>query len=69
MVLLSRKQTGKEVDLMFTVTDGIPFWGLVDHETLIVDLALPIATHSGWKGPCTVRGSDFESAMVISLDR
>ena len=69
MVLLSRKQIGKEVDLMFTITDGIPFWGLVDHETLIVDLALPIATHSGWKGPCNVIGSDLEAAMVISLDR
>ena len=54
---------------MFTITDGIPFWGLVDHETLIVDLALPIATHSGWKGPCNVIGSDLEAAMVISLDR
>ena len=69
MVLLSRKQIGKEVDLMFTITDGIPFWGLGDHETLIVALALPIVTRSGWKGPCTVRGSDLESAMVISLDR
>ena len=69
MVLLSIKQTGKEVDLMFTVTDGIPFWGLVYHETMIVALALPIATHSGWKGPCNFIGSDLEAAMVISLDR
>ena len=69
MVLLSRKQIGKEVDLMFTITDGIPFWGLVDHETMIFALVLPIVTRSGWKGPCTVRGSDLESAMVRSLDR
>ena len=47
MVLLSIKQTGKEVDLMFTVTDGIPFWGVVDHETLIVALDLPIVTYNG----------------------
>ena len=69
MVLLSIKQIGKEVELMFTVTDGIPFWGLVYHETLIVALAIPVVTLSGWKRPCTVRESDLESAMVRSLDR
>ena len=68
MVLQTRKQIEKEVDLMFTVTDGIPFWGMGDHETMIVALVLPIATLSGWKGPCTIRGSDLESAMVRSLD-
>ena len=61
-----RKGGGPDV---FTVNDGIPFWGLGDHETLIVALAIPVVTLSGWKRPCTVRESDLESAMVRSLDR
>ena len=35
--ILWRKQMGKEADLMFTVTIGMPFWGLGEHEPLIID--------------------------------
>ena len=45
------KQMGKEADLLFTVTVGIPFWGLVEHESLIISLFLPVVSFSNWRGP------------------
>ena len=33
---------GKEAGLLFTVTDGMKFWGLGDHEPLIIALFLPV---------------------------
>ena len=32
----------KESDLLFTVTVGIIFWGLGEHEALIIALFLPV---------------------------
>ena len=42
---------GKEVELLFTVTVGMPFGGLWEHEPLIVSLFLPITTLREWRGP------------------
>ena len=48
---------GKEVDLMLTVTDEMPFSGLGEHKPLIIYLFLPIVSRRNWKGPYTIRGS------------
>ena len=36
MTFLLRKKMGNHVDLLFNVTVGILFWGLVEHEPIIV---------------------------------
>ena len=38
------KTDGEEADLLFTVTVGMPFWGLVEHEPLIIALFLPVVS-------------------------
>ena len=36
MTFLLRKKMGNHVDLLFNVTVGILFWGMVEHEPIIV---------------------------------
>ena len=45
------KNMEKEADLLFTVTVGMPFWGLVEHEPLIIALFLPVVSCSNWRIP------------------
>ena len=49
---------GKEADLMSTVPVGIPFWGLGEHEPLIIALFLPIVSIRNLRGPWKIKGSD-----------
>ena len=53
------KQMGKEADLMFTVNFVMPFWGLGEHEPLIIDLFLPVFSCRNWRRPCKIKGSDW----------
>ena len=42
---------GKVSELLFTVTIGMSFWGLGEHETLVIALFLPVFSCSNWRGP------------------
>ena len=59
----------KEADLLFTVLVGMPFWGMGNHEPLIVALLLPIITCRYGKGPWTIIGSDLVVVTVRDLER
>ena len=59
---------GKKVDLLFTVSVWTPFWGLVEHAPLIIVLFLPIVSFSNWKGPWTIRGSDWGCGAVRAIE-
>ena len=48
----------KEVGLLFTAPAGMPLWGLVEQEPLILALFLPIVSRRNWKGPWTIGGID-----------
>ena len=60
-----RNKMGEEVDFLFTVTVGMPCWGLGEHEHLIIVLFLPIFSRSNCKGTWTIRGSDWGRGVVI----
>ena len=55
---------------MFTVTVGMPFWGLVEHEPLIIALFLPVVSCSNWMIPYTIKGNDWtsETSRVFGLE-
>ena len=52
---------GKEVELMFTITVGMPIWGLGQHESLITVLFHTLVYHRNWRGTWTIKGSDWAS--------
>ena len=55
----------KEAELLFTVTVGMPCWGIGEHEPLILAPPPPqIVSHSNWKGPWTIQGSDWGRGTV-----
>ena len=64
MTLTCIKQMGNDADLLFTVTVGMPFWVLGEHEPLIIAFFLPIVLHRNWKGPWNIRGSDWGHVVV-----
>ena len=68
MTFLWRNHMGKEADLMFTVTVGIPFWGFGEHEPLIITLFLPVVSWRNWRGPWKIKGSDWTYGTAISVD-
>ena len=59
-----RNQMGEEAGFLFTVPVGVPCWGLLEHEPLIIDLSLPIVPRSTWKVPWTIHGSDWGIVLV-----
>ena len=59
---------GKEADLLFTVTVGIPFWGLGEHESLIISLVLPVLYCSNWRGPWTINDIDWTYVIARAVD-
>ena len=68
MKLFWRIHIGNEADLLFTIPVGIPFWGLEEHETLIIYLFLPIISHREWRGTCNVRGSKLATGTARELN-
>ena len=42
---------GKEMEFMFNITVGMPFWGLGEHETLIIALFVTVVSCRNWRGP------------------
>ena len=50
---------GKEAGFLFTVTSGMPCWGLGGYEPLTIALFLPIVSLRNWKGPWTISGNDW----------
>ena len=63
-----RKQTGKEAEFLFTVTVGMPCWGLGEHEYLIIALFLPIVSQRNWKGTWNIYGSDWGRGSVRDFE-
>ena len=49
---------------MFTVPVGMPYWGLGEHEPLIVDLFVPIVSCRNWKVTWTIRGIECGGGTV-----
>ena len=62
------KQMGKGAELLFTVTVGIPFWGLGEHEPLIIYLFLSFVSRRKWKGLWTIQGSDWVRGTVGNFE-
>ena len=59
---------GKEAEFLFTVTVGIPFWGLGEHEPIIISLFLPVFFHRNWRGTWTVKNSYWEYLTTRAAD-
>ena len=59
MTFLWVKQMGEEADLLFTVTVGMPFWVLGEHEPLIIALFLPVVYSRNYMESWTNKGSDW----------
>ena len=57
MKFLWRQDMGKEADLLVTITFGVIFWVLGEHEPLTVAFFLYIVFFWDCRGPWTVRGS------------
>ena len=55
---------GKEVDLMFTVTVGMPFWVLGSYELFIIDFFIPVVCIRNCRVTCTIKGSGWSSGAV-----
>ena len=68
--ILVEKKMEKEADLLFTVTVGIPFWGLGEHEPLIIALFLPVVSFSNWRGAWTIKEIDwtYGTTRVVDLE-
>ena len=59
---------GKEAYLLFTGTFGMSFWGLLEHEPLIIALFIPVVSYKNWRGSWTINGSDWVSGMFRDFD-
>ena len=68
IIFLWRKQMGKEVSLLFTVTDEMPIWGLGEHEPLIIAFFLPVISCSIWRVTYKIKGSYWTSGTSIAVD-
>ena len=64
MKILWRKEIRKEAELLFTVPVGIPFWYFGEHDTLFIELLLPIISSSKWRLPWTIIGSERDSGTA-----
>ena len=62
------KQIGKEVDLLFTNPVGMPFWGLGEHESLIIDLFVSVVSRRNWRGYWKIKGSDCSYGTARAFD-
>jgi len=52
-----RKSLSKDVDVMFTVQTGVSFWGALQHEPLLVAIALPLSHVPSYRGPWLAKGT------------
>ena len=68
MTLLWRRQNGKEADLLFTIPVGTTFWGLEEHEPLIIALFLTIVSRRERRGLWNIRGSELAAGTVRELE-
>jgi hypothetical protein len=58
-----RKQLTKVCDVVFTIPLGTNFWGVREHEPLLVGLALPLISHRPWR----LRGVPLLERVVEQL--
>ena len=65
---LWRRKVGKETNLIFTIPIGMTFWGLGEHEPVIIALFFPIVTRKGWRGPWNIIGSELEAGTAIDFE-
>ena len=59
---------GKEMEFMFKITVGMPFWGLGEHEPLIIALFVTVVSCRNWRGPWKIKGSDLTYGTSRSVD-
>ena len=59
---------GKEVEFLFTVTVGITFWLLLEHEPLVIALFLPVVYRRNCRRPWKIKGSDCASLTEKYFD-
>ena len=73
MTHLWRRNLGKMADVLFTVPAGVPFWGSLQFEPLIVAIVFPLAHISSHTGPWTVKGTDmglyYERALAAGFSK
>lgn len=73
MTHLWRRNLGKSADILFTVPVGVPFWGSLQFEPLIVAIVFPLAHVSSYTGPWSVKGTDmglyFERALAAGFSK
>ena len=73
MTHLWRRNLGKSADILFTVPAGVPFWGSLQFEPLIVAIVFPLAHVSSYTGPWSVKGTDmglyFERALAAGFSK
>ena len=55
----------KNLDLLFTVPVGMQLLGLAQHETLIIDLSLPIFSRSNCRVTWMIKGIEWAAGTVI----
>ena len=59
MTHMWRRDLGKSADILFTVPVGVPFWGALQFEPLIVAIIFPLSHVSSYTGPWAVKGTDL----------
>ena len=59
----------KEDELLFTITIGMHFWVLEEHEPLIIDMFLPILTRRELRGPWNVRVRELITGAIRYLQQ
>ncbi len=59
MMHMWRRDLGNNADILFTMPAGVPFWGGLQFEPLIVALIFPLAHISDYTGPWAVKGTDM----------
>ena len=59
---------GNELSFMFTFPVGITCWRLGEHESLIIALILNCVSRRNWRGPWTIKGSDWEYVTTRTVE-
>ena len=67
MTHMWRRNLGKDVDVLFTVPVGVPFWTAEQFEPLIVAIVSPLSPVPRYSGPWLVKGTDEGAQLERSL--
>jgi hypothetical protein len=68
MTHMWRKNLGMDVDVLFTVPAGVPFWTAGQFEPLFIAIIFPLSQVPRYTGPWLVKGTDegerFERSLI-----